>query len=141
MDRPPADVGLGDLRDRDGRLHSHWNPDRLELRLQRESVDDHREHAHVVARRLFDAVLGDGRAANDVAPTDDHGYLDAEIAHLADLFGEVLRVLRRDPEFAVSEERLARELQHHPAVLGLGLDGHRGQFRWVRRWTGPARTA
>ncbi len=141
MDRPPADVGLGDLGDRDRGLDPHRHTDRFELRLQRERVDDHGKHAHVVARRLFDAVLGDRGSADDVASADDHRHLDPEIAHLADLLGEVLRVLRGDAEFAVSEERFARELQHHPAVLGLRLNGHRGQSRSVRRWIGPARTA
>jgi hypothetical protein len=141
MDGAAADVGLSDLGDRDGRLHPDLHPNRLELRLQREGVDDHREHAHVVARRLLDAVLGDRGAADDVAPANHHSHLNAEIADLADLLGEVARVLRGDAELPVSEERFARELQHHPAVLGLRLDGHRRQSRRVRRWTGPARTA
>ena len=141
MDRAPADVGLGDLRDRDRGLHSHRHPYRLELGLQRERVDDHGEHPHVVARRLFDAVLGDRRATDDVAAADDHGHLNAEITHLPDLLGEIARVFGRDAEFLVSEQCLARELQHHPPVLGLRLDGHRRQSRSVRRLTGRARTS
>src|SRR5439155_26152950 len=115
--------------------------DRFEQRRQLECIDDQHEHAHLMPRRLFDAVLSERRAADDIAAANDYGHLNAEIAHLADLLGEVLRVLRGDTEFAVSEERFARELQHHPAVLGLRLNGHQGQSRWVRRWTGPARTA
>ncbi len=107
VDRAPPDVRLGDLGDRDRGLDPEGHADRLELRLQRQRVDDHREHAHVVARRFFDAMFGDGRAADDVAAADDHRHLDTQIADLADLLGEVPRVLRGDAEFTVSEKCFA----------------------------------
>src|SRR6185503_12216998 len=114
--------------------HPDGHVDRLELRLQCERVDDHRQHAHVVTRRLLDPVLRDRGATNDVAAAYDYGHLDAELAHLADLLGEITGVLGRDAELSVSEEGFTGELQHHPAVLGLRLNGHLRQSRWVRRW-------
>src|SRR2546430_2084438 len=125
VDRAPADVRLRDLDDRERRLHARRHTERLELRLEREGVDDHGEHAHVVARRLLDAVLRDGRAAHDVAAADDDGDLRAEVVDLLDLVGEIPRVLRRDAELAIPEERLARELEKDPVVLHLRGQSHR----------------
>ena len=127
VDRAPADVRLRDLDDRERRLHARRHTERLELRLEREGVDDHGEHAHVVARRLLDAVLRDGRAAHDVAAADDDGDLHTEVVDLLDLVGEIPRVLRRDAELAIPEERLARELEKDPVVLRLRGQSHRRQ--------------
>ena len=110
VDRPPADIGLGDLGDRDRGLNAHLGSDGLELALQRQGVDDHGEHAHVMRGRLFDAVFGDRGAAHDVAATDDDGDLRAEVMDLLDLLGEVTRVLRGDAERTLAEDRLAGEL-------------------------------
>ncbi len=48
--RAPADVRLGDLRDRDRRLHPRVGAEALERVLQRERVQERREHAGVVRR-------------------------------------------------------------------------------------------
>ena len=47
--RAAADVGLGDLRDRDRRLHARDRAGALERVLERQRVQDRGEHAHVVA--------------------------------------------------------------------------------------------
>src|SRR2546422_3519285 len=141
MDRASPDVRFGDLRDGDGRLHPRRNAHGLELRLQRERVDDHGEHAHVMRGRLLDPVLRDGRAAHDVPAPDHHRHLYAEIVDLLDLEREVVRVLGGNAELPITQERLAGKLQQHPGVLGLRLDGHRRQSRSARRWTGRAGTA
>ena len=56
--RAAADVGLGDLGDRDRRLHARVHAVLLERVLQRQRVEDGREHAHVVAGRAVHARGG-----------------------------------------------------------------------------------
>jgi hypothetical protein len=57
----------------------------LEDVLERERVDDRREHAHRVAGRLGDAVLGDRGAADDVAAADHDRDLGADRGGFLDL--------------------------------------------------------
>ena len=67
----------------------------LERVLQRERVDDGREHAHVVGGRAVHAARARRQAAEDVAAADDDAGLDAERLDLADVLGD-LRGDRRD---------------------------------------------
>ena len=60
--------------------------------LQRQRVDDGRQHAHVVGGRPIHPAGAGGHAAEDVAAADDDGRLDA---HALD-FGHVLRDLGGD---------------------------------------------
>jgi len=124
------DVRLGDLVDRERSLHPRFEPGGLELRAQRERVDDHREHAHVVRRRAVDPVLRGIRAAQPVATAEDDADLHAEGVDLADLLGEVGGVLRRDAELPVPEERLTGELQEDPVVFR--GRGHAASPSWKR---------
>ena len=123
VDRPAADIRFGDFGDGDRGLDAHGDPDRLELRLERESVDDHREHAHVVRGRLLDAMLGHRGAAHDVPAADHHRDLHGEVAHLLDLLGQIARVLRGDTELTVAQKGFAGELQQHSVVFRLRLHG------------------
>ena len=68
----------------------------LERLLDREGVEDGREHAHVVAGRAVHALRGRGHAAVDVAAADHERELEAVRAHLDELARErVDRLLRR----------------------------------------------
>ena len=53
-------------------------PCALQARLQRQPVDDRRQHAHVVGGRALHATRAGRLAAPDVAAADDDGDLDAE---------------------------------------------------------------
>ena len=59
-DAAPRDADherLGDLRHRDRALHARGRAEFFQRVLQRQGVDDGREHAHVIARRALDAAL------------------------------------------------------------------------------------
>ena len=85
-DGAAADERLGDRAHLDGGDDPRDHVLLLERVLQREGVDDRRQHAHVVGRRAVHAARARGDAAEDVAAADDDGRLDA---HALD-FGDVL---------------------------------------------------
>jgi hypothetical protein len=75
-----ADEGLADALDVDRRHHARRLAETFHRFLQRQRVDDGREHAHVVGGGALDvAVLGKGRAADEIAAPDDHRELDAQL--------------------------------------------------------------
>src|SRR6185295_19263209 len=77
-----ANVGLGDLADLDRREDARAHRQRLEGTLQRQAVDDGREHPHVVAGRAVDAEGLPREAAKEIAPADDVRELAAEVVYL-----------------------------------------------------------
>ena len=84
-DRAAPDVRLGDLGDRDRRLHARVHAEPLERVLERQRVQERREHARVVGRRAVHP-LGRGRhAAVDVARADDDRELRPGLVHRDDL--------------------------------------------------------
>ena len=90
--------------------------DVLERILEREAVHDRREHADVVARRPVHALRGGGQAAEDVAATDHDPDLDAATVDLGDLAGDERAELGIDAVRAVTEQRLAGQLEEDPLV-------------------------
>src|SRR5699024_4204724 len=79
------DVGLGDLSHLDGGLHAGGDAALLEEVLQGEALHDGAEHAYVVGAAAVHAPLGELGAAEEVAPADDDGALDA----LGDALGDL----------------------------------------------------
>ena len=100
-------------------------PPLLERVLEREAVEQRREHPRVVRGRAVHP-LGRGRhAAVDVPGADDDRRLDAERVDSLDLRGDRLDARAVDPVLLAAEERLARELQEdalerRDALLGGG---------------------
>ena len=82
-DGAAADERLGDGAHLDGGRDTRDDADVLERILQRQRVDDRREHAHVVGRRAVHALGARREAAEQVAAADDDGDLDAEVLDLA----------------------------------------------------------
>ena len=93
--------------------------DLLERVLEREGVDDGREHAHVVGGRTVHALRAGRQTAEQVAAADDDGGLHAELLDPADFAGDLRGDGRIDPERLFAHERLARELEEHAAVDGI----------------------
>ena len=118
-DRAAADVGLGDLGDRDRRLHARVDALLLERVLQRQRVEDGGEHAHVVGGGAVHARRGAGEAAEDVAGADDDRDLDAAIVDLADLARDRLHALEVGAVGEVAHQRLPRQLEQDPLEGGL----------------------
>ncbi len=83
--RAPADVRLGDLGDRDRRLHAGLDVLLLERVLERQRVEHRREHPHVVARGAVHAFGGLGEATVDVAAADHDRDLHAAAVDGRDL--------------------------------------------------------
>ena len=92
--RAAADVGLGDLCDVDRRLHARVDAALLQRVLQRQRVEDGREHAHVVGGRAVHAGRRARHAAVDVARADDDRDLDAAVVDALDLLGDGARRAR-----------------------------------------------
>ena len=76
-DGAAANVRLGELLISIAVMHARRHARTLERVLQRERVDDRREHAHVVALRAIHAFAGALEAAEDVAAADDDAELHA----------------------------------------------------------------
>ena len=58
--------------------------------LQRQAVDDGRQHAHVVAGGAVDRKRFLARAAKDVAAADDDGHLHAQVVHFLHFAGNAV---------------------------------------------------
>ena len=86
----------------------------LEGVLQRERVDDRREHPHVVARDAVDPLRRGGDAADDVAAPDHDRRLDAEARDLTNLVRDAGHDHGLDAERLAAEEHLPGELQQDP---------------------------
>ncbi len=95
------------------RQHARVRAARLERVLQRQRVDDRRQHAHVVGVRAVHAARAGGDAAEDVAAADHQRDLDAQAVDVDDLVGDLRQRRRVDavvwPEpIRASPESLSR---------------------------------
>ena len=70
---PAANIRLGDLGHLDGGLHPGGLAQVLQHVLQRQRIDDGRQHAHVVALSLVDADFHGINSPPDVAAAHHHG--------------------------------------------------------------------
>ena len=111
----PRDVGLGDLRHRDRRLHARGGAGLLEEVLQGERVHDRAEHAHVVGTAAVHAALAELGTAEEVAAADDDGDLDA-IDRFGDLAGDLADHVGVDAQLSAAE-RLSGQLQQDAAAF------------------------
>ena len=116
--RPAPNERLGDRAHLERRHDAGVDLPLLEGVLQRQGVDDGREHSHVVARDAVDALRRRRDAPDDVSAADDDGNLDAEARDFRDLVGHARDHCRLDAEELAAEERLPGELQQDPAVAG-----------------------
>ena len=114
--RAAADVRLGDLGDRDRRLHPGRDVLLLERVLERQRVEHRREHPHVVAGRAVHAPCAAAQSAVDVAAADDDRDLDAAPVDGGDLAGDRLHARGIGAVLELAHQRLARELQQHALV-------------------------
>ena len=90
----------------------------LERVLQRERVQERREHSGVVRRGAVHALGRGGHAAVDVPGADDDRELRSRLVDRHDLLRDRDDRLRVDSVLAPSEERLARQLQEGAMELG-----------------------
>src|SRR3954467_14356521 len=115
----PADVGLGHLRDVDGRLHPRVHALVLERVLEGQRVEHRGEHAHVVRGGALHPRRRAGQPSVDVARAYDDRDLDAAVVDLADLARDRLHALEVGAVGEVAHERLPRQLQQHSPEGGL----------------------
>ena len=94
----------------------------LEAVLQRERVDDRREHAHVVALRAVHALGCTLDATIDVAATNDHGDLDTVIVGRLDGLSNALGNGGIDAEVPLAHQRLSRKLQQDTVIFVVSQD-------------------
>ena len=118
-------MNVRDLRHRDRALHARGRAEFFQRVLQRQRIDDRREHAHVIARRALDATLAAAQAAKNIPAADNHDHLHAEFAHLADLPGHVLHRLGRNADAVRIAERLAAQLEQDAGKFRFFGRGHK----------------
>ena len=127
-DGAAADERLGDRAHLDGGDHAGDDALLLERVLQRQRVDDRRQHAHVVGGRPVHPARAGGDAAEDIAAADDDGGLDA---HRLD-FGDVERDLRGhggiDAVVGLAHQGFAGEFEKDAFVGGSGRRGHEAEI-------------
>ena len=101
-------------------------PRRSSESCERERVHDGAEHADVVGLGGVHSVGGTGLAPPEVAPTDDHGDIDPELADLDDLRRQLVQDGRVDSAAAWFGKGLTGQLEHDASPLrGVGLDAVR----------------
>ena len=121
-DGAAPDVGLRNLRHLDRRHRPRGDAGPLEGVLQREGVDDGRQHAHVVARRPVEATLGRRKSAEDVASADHQRDLHAHLVHALDLRGDGLDDLEVDAVIPLAAKRFTAQLEQDAVVLRRAVD-------------------
>ena len=95
-DGAAEDERLGHVFHFDGGLDASFDADLVERALQGETVDDGREHAHVIRGRAIHPAMAGGQSAPDIAAADDDRSLDAERLHFLDALSDFAHDLRRD---------------------------------------------
>src|SRR5256885_5475629 len=110
-------------RRHDARVHTLLLQDVLE----REGVDDRRQHPHVVGGDAVHPLLARGRATQDVAAAHHETELHSERGHRLQLPCEPVDEREVEPSArpALPRERFARDLQQGPGVGELGRGAHR----------------
>ena len=88
-DRAAADERLSDGPHLDGGREPRGDADVLQGVLERQGIDDRREHAHVVGGGAVHALGAGRKAPEEVAAADDDARLDAELLNFADLGGDL----------------------------------------------------
>src|SRR5205085_4520858 len=89
--------------------------------LQGQRIDHGRQHPHIIAGSSLDASLAAGKAAENIATTNDDDNLDAQLANFPNLFGHVLDRFGSNAHAAIAAEGLAAQFQEDPAVFGLAV--------------------
>jgi hypothetical protein len=128
--RPARDIGLGDLRHGDGRLHARRCAGLLEEVLQCEGVHDGAQHAHVVRPPPVHAPLAELGSAEEVASSDDDRDLHT-VHGRRDLLRHLAHDIRIDPQLA-GPERLSRKLEQNAPASGCLIDHVSSNRRGVK---------
>jgi len=103
-DRPAADIRLGDLMHLDGAHDAAVEASFFDGILERDGIDDGREHSHVIGRDAVhvDGLLGD--SAKEVSPSNDDPDLAAEGVGGCNLFGYFVDKYGVDTEAAACRQ-------------------------------------
>ena len=123
--RATTNERLSHLRHGNGALHASRHAVFFKPVLEREGIDDGREHAHVIPSRPLDAALASSQAAKNIAATDDDDDLDAELAHLANLSRHVVDRFRADADAGLASQRFATQLEQDTAIFRIIRLGHK----------------
>ena len=124
-DRPPPDVGLGDLM----HLHRGLDPGLEALPLHRvlqgQRIDHRGEQAHVIGGGAGQPhVLGDLHAAHDIPPADHDRHVDPVVPDRLDFAGHQMQDLGIESHASAGGQRLAAQLEEHAPVVGARGAGH-----------------
>ena len=92
----------------------------LERVLQRQRVDDRRQHPHVVGRRAVHALRARRQAAEQVAAADHDRGLDAELLDLLDVFRDLGGDRGVDSELLLAHQGFAGKFEQDALVGGSG---------------------
>ena len=115
--RTPADVGLSHLTHLDRTLDTRVDILLFERILQGKRIHDRCHHAHIVRRRAIHALCTARKPAPDIAAANHNGDIDAMIAYLLDLRGNLLDNGGIDAEPLISCQSLSAEFQNDTAIF------------------------
>jgi hypothetical protein len=119
-DGAPPDVRLRDLRDLERREDARVGAEPLQRVLQRERVQDGREHPRVVGGRAVHPLRRRRDAAVDVAAADDDRKLQPFRLDVDDLARDPVDRARVGAEVVAAHQRLAGELEEDAPEGGSG---------------------
>src|SRR5579862_1427819 len=117
-DRAAPDIRLRNLAHLERRLHARLRARAFERVLQRERIEQRREHACVVGGRALHPLRRRREAAVEVAAADDDRHTDAALVHRRDLACQVADDRRVDAVVPRPHQGLARELQEDAGEAG-----------------------
>src|SRR4029453_3598489 len=116
----------------DGGDDARWQAELLERILQRKSVDDGGEHAHVVGRRPIHSARAGGEPPKNIAASDDDGRFYAERVGVGDVLGNLRRHRGIDAELLLAHQRFAGKLEKYSPVERGRIGGHEPELYVVR---------
>ena len=107
---------LGDLANLQCGEHAGDHLALLEGILQRQRVDQGRQHPHVIRGHTVGAPVAEEAAAEDVSTADDQRDLDAEPVDVDDLVRQAVEHGTADAVLRVALQRLPGQFEEDPAV-------------------------
>src|SRR5665213_343318 len=116
-----ADVRFRDLRHLDGGHRASRYADSFERILKGQSVDDRRQHAHVVACGSIEAQFAGSHATEDVSATHYERYLHSHLMDTLDLAGDRLHDGEIDAVVTRPAKSFTAQLEQHAVVLGRAI--------------------
>ena len=114
--RAPPDERFRNLRHRNGALHPRGRAQFFQRILERQRIDNRRQHPHVIARGAFNAAFTAAQPAKNIAAADHHDHLHPEVAHFANLLRHALHRIGVNANARFTTQHFTAQLEENPRI-------------------------